>query len=93
MAVNHYSADSAPRSRPSLHPRSSHQAGIRVESTGFPLLISELKASVVMPVYMLADDASAYIRYGDCGRRLAERTAFPTAPSLTGTSPIKTSLD
>jgi hypothetical protein len=93
MAVNHYSADSAPRSCPSLHPRSSNNGNeIPVEITGFPISIRKLTAPASF-VYVLADDASIYIGHSGCHRRLTEHTALPTTTSLTGTFPSKTSLD
>jgi hypothetical protein len=92
MAVNHYSADSAPRSRPSLHPRSPYSGNeIPVEIIGFPASIRELAASA-SPVYVLTD-AIIYTGHSGCHRRLAEHATLPTSPVLTGTFSSKTSLD
>ena len=94
MAVNHYSADSAPRSPPSLLPRSPDRGDeiIPVETTAFPISIRELTAPA-SSVYVLADNASIYVGHSGCHRRLAKHAALPTTPSLSGTSPSKTSLD
>ena len=94
MANAHYSADSASQSRLRLHPSSPKSGNqIPVEITGVPILARELTAPAVIPVYMLADDASIYVGHTGCHRRLAEHTALPTTPSPTGTSPTKTTLD
>ena len=76
-----------------MHPSSPKRGDeIPVKITGVPILARELTAPAVIPLYMLADDASIYVGHTGCHRRLAEHTAR-TTPFLTGTSPSKTSLD
>lgn len=91
MAVNHYSADSAPRSLLSLNIRPAKaDSAIPLEVTRFPFLIPISKVPVpASSDCVIADNVSAYLGNADSPRRLAEHTE----PALTRTLPSQTSID
>ena len=91
MAVNHYSADSAPRSCSSLH--------LRPPKAGYPIPLEITRSSisiveVVAPEpCVLAGDASAYVGHGGCYRRLTASPALHTKPAPNRSSLHQTPID
>jgi hypothetical protein len=93
MAVNHYSADSAPRSRSSLRlcpPKAGHEIPLEIACSSISIMEVTVPAS---SVYVLADDPSAYVGNTVCHCRLAEHNALRANRSLARISPTPTSID